>query len=340
MPRTTRRGFLNVVALAGIGGQTLLRSGSIKAAVEDAKGSTDAWPRMDYRRLGRTGFNGSRLVFGCGAALSSGQSKDLLAPAADAGVNVFDVGYSDYYGEAEHHLGVFLKGRRDKAFLISKATPQVEMDADEVLSAEKRRDAAANWSSWLDRSLKGLGVEQVDAYYIMAAKNVSLIESDEMYQAFETARDAGKVKYLGLSTHENAQNVLLAAAKSGRFDLAQIAITPGGWYDWETRALLDGTPPLIQLQPVLAAAHEAGMGLIGMKAGRYLAGRRFLGWGNPDAYDGYYDPQLLSAKLTAFQRSYAYVLAHGLDAVNADSQTWQHLKENFAAAAMSKSYFT
>jgi hypothetical protein len=47
----------------------------------------------------------------------------------------------------------------------------------------------------------------------------------------------------------------------------------------------------------------------------------------------------MSASLTAFQRSYAYVLANGLDAVNADMQIWQHMRENFAAATSAQTYF-
>ena len=94
-----------------------------------------------------------------------------------------------------------------------------------------------------------------------------------------------------------------------------------------------------ELQPVLAAARKAGIGLIGMKAGRHLAGRKWFGWGSPNAYDGYYDENVMSASLTAFQRSYAYVLANGLDAVNADMQIWQHMRENFAAATSAQTYF-
>ncbi|HCD27932.1 MAG TPA: hypothetical protein DER02_10445, partial [Gammaproteobacteria bacterium] len=70
-----------------------------------------------------------------------------------------------------------------------------------------------------------------------------------------------------------------------------------------------------------------------------VAGRRWLGWGNPDAFDDYYDQPLLRAKLSEFQRSYAFVLEHGLDAVNADMQTMLHLQENFTAAATSGDYF-
>ena len=48
---------------------------------------------------------------------------------------------------------------------------------------------------------------------------------------------------------------------------------------------------------------------------------------------------MMQAKLTAFQRSYAYVLEHGMDAVNADIQNFLHLQENFQAAATSGQIF-
>ena len=112
--------------------------------------------------------------------------------------------------------------------------------------------------------------------------------------------------------------------------LAMIAITPAGWYDWESKGLLRDSRPMAELQPLLARAREAGIGLVGMKAGRYLAGRKFLGWGKPDAFDDHYDEAFLASGLSPFQRSYAYVLANGLDAVNADMQSFAHLEENLA----------
>ncbi|MEM7001527.1 MAG: hypothetical protein AAF529_12140, partial [Pseudomonadota bacterium] len=149
----------------------------------------------------------------------------------------------------------------------------------------------------------------------------------------------GKAQIGDLATHQNAANVLSTAIDTGWFDLAMIAITPGGWYDWEDKAILDGTPTMQSLQPLLAQAREAGIGLVGMKAGRFLAGRKWLGWGNPTAFDEFYDEKLLKAKLSEFQKSYAFVLEHGLDVVNADMQTLLHLKENFVAAATSADYF-
>ena len=75
-----------------------------------------------------------------------------------------------------------------------------------------------------------------------------------------------------------------------------------------------------------------------MKAGRYLAGRKFLGWGKPGAFDEHYEPSFMASGLSPFQRSYAYVLAHGLDAGNADMQSFAHLEDNVAAAAASPTH--
>lgn len=339
---TNRRRFVQYSTLLTVGAQTLLKTGDVRASVVEAtekSGLAAPWPEMKYRTLGRTGHESSRLVFGCGATLSRERHDDLLDAAYDAGVNTFDVGFKDYYGDAEKNLAPFLKRRRKDIFLISKAYVPVDIDWDGELTADQAKAAAKGWSSFLDGSLKDMGVEHVDAYYYMASNNVSVVTNEELYRAFEDAKAAGKVSYLGLSTHQNAANVLDAAADTGWFDLAMIAITPGGWYDWQDKSILEGSAPMKDLQPLLAKAKDAGIGLVGMKAGRFLAGRRWLGWSNPDAFDEYYDNKLLQAKLSEFQRSYAFVLEHGLDVVNADMQTLLHLKENFAAAATSADYF-
>ena len=88
---TDRRRFLRYLVMLGVGGRVLLRSGDAAAAVDaalDAAAASASWPKMTYRELGRTGFQASRLVFGCGAALSRRRKDALLNTAFDAGVNV------------------------------------------------------------------------------------------------------------------------------------------------------------------------------------------------------------------------------------------------------------
>lgn len=348
-PEASRRSFLRALALVGIGGQSLLRSRDARAAVyatRKAAAETGAaqasWPEPTHRVLGRTGFRGSRLVFGCGAALARRRRDDLLDAALDAGINVFDNGTRRYYNDAEVNLAPFLarhRAQRDEIFLISKAMTYIEADPEEEVSVAQAREGAATWSELLDQSLRELGVDHVDAYYVMGSNNPHIVKNPEMRRAFERARDAGKVKHWGLSTHQNAQRVLAAAAETGWYDLAQIAVTPAGWYDWADKNILPGSANMKELVPFLDEIRESGIALIGMKAGRYLAGRKFLGWGKPDAFDAHYSEELLTSSLSPFQRSYAYVLAHGLDAVNADMQSFAHLEENVAAASRSQSLF-
>jgi aryl-alcohol dehydrogenase-like predicted oxidoreductase len=339
----SRRRFIQNLAMLAVGGRTFLSSGDARAAIyaaREAGGSEADWPKMSYRKLGRTDFNASRLVFGCGAALMFRPKDALLSAAYDAGINVFDVGYRGYYRNAEKNLAPFIRKVRDRVFLISKARADLEAEPNERITVQQARQAAESWGQRLDASLSELRVDHVDAYYLMASFNPSLIESEEVHQVFRKAKQAGKVAHLGLSTHRNAEKVLLSAVKTGWYDLAMIAITPGGWYDWESKTVLEGSKPMTGLQPVLEKARESGMGLIGMKAARHLAGLPFIGWwSKPDAFDEYYDENLLAAPLSPFQRSYAYVLAHGLDVVNADMQSFAHLEENVIAATTSQKYF-
>lgn len=339
----SRRRFIQALAMLAIGGRTFLSSGDARAAIyaaREAGGNQADWPKMSYRKLGRTNFNASRLVFGCGAALMFRSKDALLNAAYDAGINVYDVGYRGYYRNAEKNLAPFIRKVRDRVFLISKARADLEAEPDQRITVQQARQAAESWGQKLDASLWELQVDHLDAYYLMASYNPSLIESEEVYRVFQKAKEAGKVAYLGLSTHRNAEKVLLSAARTGWYDLAMIAITPGGWYDWENKSVLEGSLPMSGLQPVLEKARASGMGLIGMKAARHLAGLPFVGWfKKTDAFDEYYDEKLLAALLSPFQRSYSYVLAHGLDLVNADMQSLAHLEENVIAATTSPEDF-
>jgi aryl-alcohol dehydrogenase-like predicted oxidoreductase len=338
----SRRKFIQVLGMIGVGGHALLQTGNARAAEKAANAATgeNAWPKMTYRKLGRTGWNASRLVMGCGATLMFRQKDALLNAAYDAGVNVFDVGYRDYYRNAEENLAPFLKKVRDKIFLISKARVDLDIEPNQIVTTAQAKQAAQSWGERMNESLRELKVDHVDAYYLMASYNPSLIESDEIYRVFEKAKQAGKVSHLGLSTHRNAEKVLLAAAETGRYDLAMIAITPAGLYDWESKGILEGTKKMADLRPVLDKARAAGMGLVGMKAARHLAGLPYVGWfDKPDAFREFYDKKLLDEPLSPFQRTYAFVLAHGLDVVNADMSSLLHLEENVAATVGSPTYF-
>jgi aryl-alcohol dehydrogenase-like predicted oxidoreductase len=337
-----RRDFARVLG-AGLAGSVAMsctetQSGETTPSEDlDRRNERDS---MAYRRLGRTNFRSSRLVFGCGAALVGGKAVRLLDRAFEAGINHYDVGTDIYYKGSERALAPFMKAHREEVFIVSKGfLGAARIAPDDPITTETAREAARFWTGLLEGSLRDLDTDFVDAYYLMAVSNPELIRSEELYRAFLDARDAGKVGYWGLSTHKNAKMILEAAIETGWYDLAMVGITPSGWYDWTTRDLEEGTPAMTEIQPLLQRARNAGIGLVGMKAVRYIAPLGSAGKGDESAFDSIYDEPLVSAQLSPFQRAYAYVLEHGVDVVNADMQNYTHLEENIVAAATSHRYF-
>ena len=335
---TVRRKFLRNSLLLGASAPTLLRTRSLFAQSNKIdENRVKEWPAMKYTTLGRTNFKASRLVYGCGAALSRKKNDALLQIAFDAGINVFDVGTSRYYGSAERNLAAFLQQHRDDIFLISKSFLNASETEEPTLDRAKK--IAQQWRKDMEQSLTELKQEHVDAYYTMDAKNPLLVKNEEIYREFERAKQDGKVTYFGLSTHNRAAEVLAAATETDWYHLAMVAITPAGWYDWNSKAVLADSPPMIELKSVFDDAKKAGIALVGMKVARHLAPRLFGGQGAKELYESHYTTKLKSSGFSVFQKSYAYVLEHGMDVVNSDIQNFDILEENFRAAATSGVYF-
>ena len=328
-----RRNFMVSTAVA-VAGTAALGTQDASAKDDNLDYRNHRPDRMSYRTLGKTNFVCSRLVFGCGAALMGGKAVRLLERSFEQGINHYDVGYNDYYKDSEKFLGEFLKNHRDEVWVTSKAPARAATGLTKDLSykvATAKLDAEY-WLRELDKSLGRLDIDYVDAYYLMAIGNPKAVASEELQNAFLKAQAAGKVGHFGISTHKRAEACLEAATKAGTYSLAMIAITPSGWYDWDSKALLEGTPNLKSLKPVLDRARKAGIGLVGMKAGRFIAPGLALGKGDTTAFDQEYTKEFLEAPLTPFQRSYSYVLANGMDVVNADMQNFKHFEENMVAA--------
>jgi len=330
--KLNRRDFIKVAAAVTTSGPAFLSS-----AFAQTKPRTQH--PMPYKKLGRTNFQSSRLVFGCGAALMGGRSDRLLERAFEAGINHYDIGSDIYYKGSEKNLAPFLKKYRDKVFVVSKAPAMPFGYSMESIDTEQAKSAAAYWTKLMDASLKDLQTDHVDAYYLMGVEDPAIVRLEELYAAFQKAKAAGKVRFFGFSAHKNTLKILKAAIETNGFDLAMIGITPAGWYNWDRKSLEPGTPKLVELQDILKKAKDAGMGLIGMKTVRFLASLWVGGKGDEDAFDGLYDKNLMASGFNAFQRAYAYVLHNGLDVVNADMQNFKHLEENIIAVTTGQKYF-
>src|SRR5439155_23194468 len=87
---------------------------------EQGNAGADAIPR---RALGRTGVRVSILGIGghaVGAAPSRDEGERIVREALDAGINFFDNAWEYHDGRAEEWMGSALRGRRDRAFLMTK----------------------------------------------------------------------------------------------------------------------------------------------------------------------------------------------------------------------------
>lgn len=147
------------------------------------------------RRLGRTGNVSGIIAFG-GAALS-GISQDEADAAVEIalrnGVNHFDVAPS--YGEAELRLAPSLKKHRAEIFLACKTERRTRKEA----SAELRH------------SLERLAVRQIDLYQLHGLDEPLELDvalgRDGAIEAISEARDAGLVRYIGITGHRPSTQV-------------------------------------------------------------------------------------------------------------------------------------
>jgi aryl-alcohol dehydrogenase-like predicted oxidoreductase len=174
---------------------------------------------MQTMELGRTGEQVSRLALGAmqmGNATGEKDSVHILDRYLEVGGSFIDT--ADCYewwasrgsrgGESEELLGRWLRanGRRDQVFLATKGSGQPAYspglwDADGTpdwqLAARTRNAKADTLRTALDGSLRRLGTDHVDLYYVHVDDRSTPLE--ETLAALAGMVEAGKVRYLGWS---------------------------------------------------------------------------------------------------------------------------------------------
>jgi hypothetical protein len=159
-------------------GLSLPAAGMVLPALSSAAEPSGPIP---FKTLGKTGLKVASVGFGCGFT----PDPSVIARAIDMGVNLFDTANDYSNGNSERLLAEGLKGRRDKAIVISK-TP-----------ARSKSQAAAD----LESSLRNLQTDHVDVW-LLHAKSTPEDVSDELLEHGETAKKQGKVRFYGFSTHD------------------------------------------------------------------------------------------------------------------------------------------
>jgi uncharacterized protein len=229
--------------------------------VSAADGAADAAaPKLAYRELGKTGLKITSLAFGC-MTTSDGS---VIERAADLGINLFDTARGYQNGNNERMVGAALKNVRKKVFISSKSMGRT------------KEQALAD----LDTSLRSLGTDYLDIWYLHM-KNEPEQVTDDLLEAQRIAKQSGKIRFAGVSTHFNMDRMLAHLAKLGQTD---VALTT---YNFAMRSVASGdnkneNASKTDMTAAIREARKSGMGIIAMKvlAGgptRVMTGDRLYG---------------------------------------------------------------
>ena len=153
---------------------------------------------MKYRKLGANGPTVSAIGLGAGSTTTDFGDLDdavqiaTLQRAVDLGVTFFDTADRYLKGRHEHLLGKALKGRRDKVVICSK------FGNFDLPGGRKGYNGKPEYvPQACDASLKNLGVDHIDLYYLHRIDPEVPVE-DTVGAMAELVRK-GKVRWLGLS---------------------------------------------------------------------------------------------------------------------------------------------
>jgi aryl-alcohol dehydrogenase-like predicted oxidoreductase len=161
---------------------------------------------VQYRPLGQTGIQVSRVALGCGnfggigsapAFFGGGESKPeafaLMDAARELGITLFDTADAYGGGRSERWIGDWLRERRDEeVVLTTKVFHSVAGDPDD------RGLAPDRIRRQLEGSLKRLGVDRVDLYLTHAPDPETPLE--QTLATLDELRRKGQVGAIGLSS--------------------------------------------------------------------------------------------------------------------------------------------
>ncbi len=152
---------------------------------------------MEYRSLGRTGVQVSRLCLGCmmfGGKTTPGDSAKIIDRALDADINFLDTANVYNIGRSEEAVGAALKanGKRNSIVLATKVHWKMGEGVNDW--GNSRRHIIEQ----CEASLRRLQTDWIDLYQIHRPQPE--IPIDETLRALDDLVRAGKVCYLGTST--------------------------------------------------------------------------------------------------------------------------------------------
>jgi uncharacterized protein len=248
-----RRDFMKSSA-AGLGGFVFL-SGKEKEGKEKLLAQKTEEKKFVYRTLGKTGIKVPVISMG----VMNTDNPNLVKAAVEAGYYHLDTAQTYQRGTNEAMIGEILKGRPRDSFMIAT---KARLPNDQKTGLYKEEATEEAFAKKIDGSLKSLGLDTIDIYY---HHNVWVKESatyEPILNALAKAKKAGKIRFAGITTHQNEPEVIRAAVESKFYDV----ILPA--YNFQQKHAAE-------IKKAIAEAAAAGIGIVAMKAMGGRAGGRY-----------------------------------------------------------------
>lgn len=214
-----------------------LFSNPFKVSSEELLAATKSQKlEIEYRTLGKTGLRATTVGYGAMRTTDSA----VLQKALDQGINFVDTAHGYQDGNNEVMVGKVLQSRRKEVILCTKI----------------RQKSASEMTRMFETSLARLRTDYVDVLYLHNLKSVSDVQNSEALKLFSDLKQAGKIRFMGFSTHQNEAELVRQAALDKTWDVVLVA------YNFEKEAALT---------EAIQKAATAGIGMVAMKtqAGGY-----------------------------------------------------------------------
>ena len=156
---------------------------------------------MQYRTLGKTGFNISEISLGTwqvggkwGDDFSHENAQKILHAAVDSGINFIDT--ADVYGagESEKAVGKFVKSRSERIYVATKCGRQLSPHTNQAYQPAVLR-------KFVEDSLSNMGLETLDLIQLHCPPT-EVYYRPEIFELFDRLKEEGKILNLGISVEK------------------------------------------------------------------------------------------------------------------------------------------
>jgi aryl-alcohol dehydrogenase-like predicted oxidoreductase len=183
---------------------------------------------MNYRKLGKTGFEISEIGYGAwgiGGSIWIGakddESQKALHRTIDLGLNFIDTALAYGDGHSEVLVGEVVRQRSERIYVASKVPPKNMLWPARPGIPLSQAFPYDYVTRCVDRSLKNLKFDTIDLMQFHVW-NPDWNESDDWKRAVEDLKRAGKVRHFGISINDYQPDTVLDTLRLGLIDAVQV----------------------------------------------------------------------------------------------------------------------